>query len=127
MGIFGFGSRKDVPVVDRRQSLAGVPALNEGVSFQEEPGSGRVVLNVRQVRRRQGWLARCRPAVVERSVRLDELGSFVFKLVDNQRTTLEIIEAFAGHYRLNRREAALSTVEFLKSLVKRGVISILIK
>ena len=44
-----------------------------------------------------------------------------------RRTTLEIIEKFAGHYRLNRREATLSTVEFLKSLVKRGVISILIK
>ncbi|MGI6087644.1 MAG: PqqD family protein [Kiritimatiellia bacterium] len=63
----------------------------------------------------------------ERKIRLDELGGYVFKLVDQQRTTLEIIEKFAGHYRLNRREATLSTVEFLKSLVKRGVISILIK
>ena len=65
--------------------------------------------------------------MTERKIRLDELGGYVFKLVDQQRTTLEIIEKFAGHYRLNRREATLSTVEFLKSLVKRGVISILIK
>lgn len=112
--------------MDRRQSLAGVPVLNEGISFSEEPGSGRVVLTVRQTRPRRWW-GRGSMAVTERSIRLDELGSYVFKLVDQRRTTLEIIEEFAGHYRLNRREATLSTVEFLKSLVKRGVLSILIK
>ena len=102
-----------------------MPVLNEGVTFAEEPDSGRVVLTVRQNRPRR-WLGRG-SFVNERKIRLDELGGYVFKLVDHQRTTLEIIEKFAGHYRLNRREATLSTVEFLKSLVKRGVISILIK
>ncbi len=104
-----------------------MPVLNEGISFSEEPDSGRLVLTVRQTRRRRRWWGRGSLAVNERTIRLDELGSYVFKLVDQRRTTLEIIEKFAGHYRLNRREAALSTVEFLKSLVKRGVISILIK
>jgi hypothetical protein len=103
-----------------------VPVLNEGVTFAEEPGSGRLVLTVRQSRPRR-WLGRGSLTMSERKIRLDELGGYVFKLVDQQRTTLEIIEKFAGHYRLNRREATLSTVEFLKSLVKRGVISILIK
>jgi hypothetical protein len=125
--LFGIESRKaGQPVVDRRQSLAGVPVLNEGVEFKDEPETGRVVISVR-LRRGKGFLARFQPPVMERTIRLDELGSFVFHRIDSQRSTLGIIEEFAARYRLNRREATLSTVEFLKSLVRRGVISIVIK
>ncbi len=76
---------------------------------------------------KRGLLRRQKPTLVERTVRLDELGSFVFKLLDNQRSVLKIIDIFAAHYKLNRREATLSTVEFLKLLARRNVISILIK
>jgi hypothetical protein len=110
--------------VDRRESLQGIPAVNDGVTADEE--SGRVVLTV-QFPRGRGLLARFQPPVLERRVKLDEVGSFVFRLIDNQRTTWGIIEAFMARYRTNRREATLSVVEFLKSLAVRGVISILIR
>ncbi|MCA1808452.1 MAG: PqqD family protein [Lentisphaerae bacterium] len=113
-------------MVDRRQSLEAVPVMNQGVRFEDEQDTGRVVITVRQ-QRGNGFLARFQPPFIERTVRLDELGSFVFKRIDNQRSTLRIIEDFAGRYRVNRREATLSTVEILKSLVKRGIISIAIK
>lgn len=64
---------------------------------------------------------------MERNVRLDEIGGFVFKLIDNRRNTLEIIDIFLAKYRVNRREATLSIVGFLKSLVKRGIVSIAIR
>lgn len=127
LNIFGFGAKRNNPEINRRQSLEAVPVLNEGVTFREEPDTGRVVIDLRLIRRKRGFLSRFTPSIIERSVRLDELGSFVFKKIDNHRNTLQIVEAFVEKYRVNRREALLSTVEFLKSLVKRGVISILIK
>ncbi|MBU4199738.1 MAG: PqqD family protein [Verrucomicrobia bacterium] len=99
--------------------------LNEDVAFIENP-PGRVVITVR-LKRRGGFLSRFQPPVLERVIKLDELGSFVFLQVDNRKTTLDIIDAFVSRFRVNRREATLSTVSFLKSLVQRGVISIAVK
>ena len=72
-------------------------------------------------------MARFMPPILERTVKLDELGAFVFRLIDGQRTVLQIVEAFQQRYKANRREAELSTVEFLRSLAQRRVISIAIK
>lgn len=125
MSFWDYSTGKKQPAIDRRQSLEGVPVLNEGVAFVEhEPG--RVVITAR-LKRRGGFLARFQPPVLERVIKLDELGSFVFRQVDNRKTTLDIIDAFVSRFRVNRREAALSTVSFLKSLVQRGVISIAVK
>lgn len=118
-------SRRKTPPLDRRQSLASVPVLNEGVSSREGDAA-RIIVTIRQ-RRRSGFIGRFQPPVLERTVKLDELGSFVFRQIDNSKNTGAIIDAFSDRYKINRREATLSTVEFLKSLVKRGVISIAVK
>ena len=118
-------SRQKTPPLDRRQSLDSVPVLNEGVSSCEGDAA-RIVITIRQ-RRRSGFMGRFQPAIIERTVKLDELGSFVFRQIDNKKNTREIIDAFMERYQVNRRVATLSTVEFLKSLVKRGVISIVVK
>lgn len=123
--MFEFLKTGKEPVIDRQQSLKGIPVLNQGVTFVEnEPG--RVVITIR-VRRREGFLSRFTPPVLERIVKLDELGSFVFHQIDNCKSTLDIIDVFSSHYRVSRREATMSTVAFLKSLVQRGVISIAVK
>jgi len=108
--------------MDRRQSLAAIPALNEEVRVEAQD-DGRVMLYV-PVRRRAGFLARFQPAVMEKRIRLEELGSFVFGQIDGRRTTQDIIEAFLVRYQTNRREAELSTAEFLRSLVVRNVVSL---
>ena len=118
-------SRKKTTPLDRRRSLASVPVLNEGVSCREGDAS-RIIITIRQ-RRRPGFMGRFQPDILERTVKLDELGGFVFRQIDNHKKTSEIIDAFRDRYQINRREATLSTVEFLKSLVKRGVISIAVK
>ena len=105
--------------------MDGIPVLNENVSYRDD-AVGRVVINVK-TRRGNGLLARFQPPVLERNVRLDEIGGFVFKLIDNRRSTLDIIELFIEQYRVNRREAVLSVVNFLKLLGKRNIISIAIK
>ena len=116
--------RTSQPHLDRRQSLSGVPVLNEGVRV-DDANPDRLVLTVRRVRG-TGILARFQPPVMERRVKLDELGSFVFRQIDGARSTRQIVERFARHHRVNRREAELSCVAFLKSLAGRNVVYIAI-
>ena len=123
--IFNLFNRQEKTQIDRRQSLDGIPVLNEQISCENDK-TGRLVVNIK-LKRGNGFLARFQPPVLERNVRLDEIGGFVFKLIDNQRSTLEIINMFLSKYCVNRREATLSVVDFLKSLIKRGVVSIVIK
>jgi hypothetical protein len=123
--IFPSIARQPKPEIDRRQSLEGIPVVNENVSFTDD-GTGRLIINARTMRGK-GFLARFQPPVLERNIKLDEIGSFVFKLIDNRRNTLEIIDVFLAKYRVNRREATLSVVDFLKSLAKRGIVSIAIR
>ena len=125
MPIFNFTGRPPPSQIDRRQSLDGIPVLNEQISCKND-NTGRLVINIK-LKRGNGFLARFQPPVLERNLKLDEIGGFVFKLIDNQRSTLEIVDMFLSKYRVNRREATLSVVDFLKSLVKRGVVSIVIR
>ncbi|MBA4387228.1 MAG: hypothetical protein C0404_04560 [Verrucomicrobia bacterium] len=117
--------QKKEPVIDRRQALAGVPVVNSGVS-SEKDAAGKMVVTVRTPRG-SGWLARFQPPVIERKVRLDDLGGFVMDLVDGRRTVLAIIDRFQQEFRTNRRETELSVVAFVKSLVQRNVVSIQIR
>jgi len=118
-------ARRKTSPIDRSRSLRGVPVRNEGVTA-EETGDGCLKLTVR-IPRGTGFMARFQPPVMERNVELDELGSFVFRQIDGQRTAAEILDAFADRYRVARREAELSCIAFLKSLAGRRVISIAIR
>ena len=111
--------------LDRKTSLDGIPVLNDHVSCDNDK-TGRLVITIRMERGRN-FLARFQPPVLERHVRLDEIGGVVFKLIDSRRSAFEIIELFLAKYRLNRREATLSVVSFLKSLVERRIVSIVIR
>lgn len=119
-----FGRQKEAPI-DRRRSLAGVPVQNGGVTVEErEPGRVSLVL---KVSRRAGFWGRFQPAVMERTVKLDEVGTFVFRQIDGRRDVLEIVNRFVAQYRANRREAELSVTTFMRQLAERHVISIVIK
>lgn len=98
--------------------------MHEGTSI-DYGENGNAVVTVR-LKRGRGILARFQPAVMERIVRLDELGTFVLRQIDGKTSTRDIVLRFVEQYKTNRREAELSAVEFLKSLAQRGVLSIAI-
>ncbi len=112
------------PPIDRRQSLAGIPVLNPGVEVTPRDDDRVTVTVVRQ--RGSGFLARFQPPIIRRSFKLDELGTYVVRLIDGERTVLQIIERFVRDHRVNRREAELSVVQFIRMLTQRNVISIVI-
>jgi len=122
MSVFGTSRRQSPSAVDRRRSLSGVPALNRGVELQRQD-DGTLMVSV-PIPRRKGLLARFQPPVTERRAKLDELGSFIVGRIDGKTTVLELVESFVAEYKTNRREAELSTAEFLRSLVRRNIVSI---
>jgi len=124
--MFGFGKEKKLaPGIDRRRSLEGVPILNNGVRVaRATPENDHLVVTLTRGR---GLLSRFQPPLMERTIKLDELGTFVLRQIDGRRTVKDIVESFMTRYRPNRREAELSTVTFLRSLTERKAISIIIK
>ena len=122
----GFFNRQEEVTVSRQASLAAVPVVNDGVTSAPLGADGNLLLTVR-VRRGRGYLARFQPPVLEKRIKLDELGTFVYNQIDGKKSTLDIIEAFLTRYRTSRREAELSTVAFLKSLTERLAISIVVE
>ena len=122
MGLLG---RKTQSGPDRYESMAGVPVLNKGVSIADEQAE-KLSLTV-TIKRGNGFLDRFRPTVMNRRIKLDELGSFVVRLIDGKRNMLDIVAAFEAKYKTNRRETQLSVVAFLKSLARKGVASIVIE
>ena len=112
--------------LDRRRSLAGIPVLNADVTA-DRGDERRLTLTIRTKRREKGLLSRFQPAVMTRRLKLDELGSFVLSRIDGESDVMCIVDAFVTCYQVNRREAELSIVEFLKSLARRNVISIVIE
>jgi hypothetical protein len=122
MGLFSKPKPKEI---DRRQSLAGIPVRNPDVTVFDDEDDGRAFVKVK-VPRGPHFLDRFRPPVIDKRYELDALGCFVLKCVDGQRSARDIVNAFATEYGVNRREAELSVVSFLKMLMQRQIISIVI-
>lgn len=122
---FGAAKKPAPPPLDKRSSLAGIPVVNESVT-SETRDDGNLTVTV-SLKRGHGILARFQPRKMERPYRLDELGSFVWRQIDGKRSARKIVDAFAARYKVNRREAELSVVEFIKMLTQRQAISIVIK
>ncbi len=113
------------PTINRRQSLDALPVLNLG--FKPETRSDGALDLVIRAPRRKSLLSRFMPAMVEQRFKLDELGTFVYGLIDGTRTVEQIMDAFAKQFRLNKRESEISVAAFLRLLGERKIISLVIK
>ncbi|MFH1732398.1 MAG: PqqD family protein [Planctomycetota bacterium] len=111
--------------VDRRRSLAGVPVFHDNVEIIGGD-EGNITLKV-QVRRGYGFLERFRPPVTERKYELDEFGTFVVRQVRKRKNVLAIIRAFERRFGMSHRESELGVVAFVKMLMKRNVLSVVVE
>ena len=125
MRLFG-RSRGEGPRLDRQTSLAARPVLNRLVKVERD-AEGNVVL---RVPRRDSALVRTVSRAFRispyRKVALDELGTFVIELCDGQHTVRAVVEKLAERFRLNRREAEVSTSTFLRDLARRSIIGLVV-
>jgi len=113
--------------VTREESLDSKPIHNPALTIERGP-DGCVTLSAPP--RQAPWarfLARLlRVADQPRRIRLDELGTTVWDLCDSQTTVRQIITLFAGQYKLNRKEAEVSILQYIRSLAQKGLIGIML-
>ncbi len=119
--------RNPKPTIDRRQSLESIPVRNLSIEDETIKISGEGMVVVSRIRRGRRWWSRFAPPVIEQRIELDEMGAFVFSRIDGEHSVKRIIEEFVKHFRVNRREAELSTVEFIRKLAQKRLISIVVK
>jgi hypothetical protein len=55
---------------------------------------------------------------------LDEMGTFVWQLIDGEHSVRQIAEEFTRHYQVQPREAELSVTAFIKTIGQRGIIGL---
>ena len=115
------------PQLSREQSLSAIPIQNNAVSVSRDD-AGLVSISIP---RKDSWwvnaLSRVFFVPEEKRVGLDEIGSYVWDLCDGKNDVRSIIGQFQKEYRLNRKEAELSMLNYLKMLAKKKLIGLLIK
>ena len=59
-----------------------------------------------------------------KKLQLDSMGTFVWDLVDGQRSVRTIIQIFAKTHRLENKEAEISVTSFIRQLGQRGLLGL---
>lgn len=110
--------------VSWRRSLSGVPLRNEAAGVVDEGDEVRLSVALKRSR----WLVPPISWVIkprgEKTVRLDELGTEVWRLCDGERTLERIIDEFAERHSLTFHEARVSVTGYVKELMQRGALVI---
>lgn len=122
-----FNKKKNVQnTLTRDQSLKSIPIQNIGIKEIEENGVFKIIYK-RDAPLFANLVKRFNLPQPEKTIIMDEIGTFVWRLIDGKNNTDDIIELFRKKYPLPRREAEASIVAHLKNLMTRGAISIIIK
>ena len=113
--------------VNWRRMLAAKPVRNQAAEVARQD-DGLVRIAVRK--RRPGflvpplaWIIRPR---LSRRYYLDRLGTSVWELCDGQRTVEAVVDEFARRYRLSFHEARVAVTGYLRDLVHRGVLALVL-
>ena len=94
-----------------------------GVKSHASDDGRALMLVVRRKPFRSRLIEAVAPVVRERRIELDEVGTAVWNMLDGRRSVREVIERFSEEFGVNRREAEVSVLDFLKSLMGRGLLS----
>jgi len=112
----------------REEALKCIPVKNIQIS-ESRLESGEIIIRYPTTMR--PWIA----GLVKRlggppvktqikKLQLDELGTAVWNLIDDNRSVRQIIQVFAESHRLQMREAEVAVTQFMHELGKRGLIGL---
>jgi hypothetical protein len=124
LGFFSKGLADTAPE-KREMLLAAVPLRNELVRETAVAGGLRLTAPLRESAMRRVFAGKNGAGITrEKSFELDDLGTWVWRQMNGRQTVEGLIEAFAGHFRVNLREAEVAVVAFLKTLTQRNLIGL---
>ncbi len=116
------GKAEAPDVLAASRLLASVPRRNEAAKVI--PSGDGLIVDVPVNRPRWfvppiSWVV---PLPAVRRVQLDAPGRAVLELCDGARTVEEVIETFAKEHKLTFREGQVAVTQFLRELLRRGII-----
>ena len=114
------------PQLNREQSLKSIPIHNVGITEEGDAQQLRISFK-RKAPAFANLIKKFNLPQPEKTIILDEMGTFIWRLIDGKKTTNEIIELFRKQYPLPRREAEAGVTAHLKNLMVRGAISLVFK
>lgn len=118
-----FFSKKKEKGISREQSLKGVPKLIETTKLDyDNEGSLTLIVKRKNWGPHQMIKAFSKIELPPKRIELDQIGKYVFLLIDGKSTIKQIIQSFRKEYDLHEKEAELSVVAFMNSLMERGAI-----
>lgn len=98
------------------------PTRNEALAW-EKNDAGEVRITVT---RQETWRVRLLSKVFyiprQRTITLDEVGTQVWEQCNGRTTVAELIERLSERYQLNRKEAEVSLLAYLKTLAQKRFI-----
>jgi len=121
-----FRKRSEGEAAEKREMLlAAVVLRNELVREVEIAGGLRLTAPLRESAMRRAFAGKnVASAPREKSFELDDLGTWVWRQLDGRQTVEGLIGAFAGHFRVNLREAEVAVLAFLKTLTQRNLVGL---
>ncbi len=117
---------KQTPSLEDRKRLMLLRPVHNSLITVEEKEDGEIILHI-PMKEKVGFLtkllAKCVQLPTEKRVELDEVGSFVWKLCDGSNTLESVVQKVGREYKMNRREAEVSTTTFMEMLIQRNFIA----
>ena len=114
---------KKVSKYSREEILDLKPRPNKGVSW-ERYATGEIAVKISyNIRGKSKIFYALALKPKERKIILDNIGSFVWTLIDGNHTVKEIILKLSERFKLSKREAEASLLVFLSKLQKKGAIT----
>lgn len=114
--------RKRPPAFSKEQVLASKPLRNPNLEWTKNE-EGEIVITIR---RRSDWKGKALgllfPVPPQRTIVLDEPGTFVWSLCDGETDIQTMMRKLAQRYQLNIKEAELSLTTYLRNMGKRGLV-----
>ena len=114
--------------LSRTESLACIPRKNDDINWQELDNGDILFTYAIPLSRFFTALhqkfSKNKAEIPTKKLQLDQMGSFVWYLIDGNNTVKDIIRTFAKNYKVTSQEAETAVAAFLKTLGQRGFIGL---
>jgi hypothetical protein len=107
--------------------LRAIPVHNTAARIEQVPGSQNTCLSVPVVKPKWvvppvSWFFKPRN---RKTYEIDPVGMFVWERCNGTDTVETIIDAFAARYALTFHESRVSVTEYIRRLIRRGMLAIM--
>ena len=103
------------------------PARNELLKWEKTDSGEAQITVVRQETWKVRMLSKLFYVPRERKITLDEVGSEVWQMCDGRTTVAQMIDALREKYKLDRKEAEVSLLSYLKTLGQKRFVGFVLE